>query len=593
MWKSEEKRIADLTAQLDSTLPAERDAALIALADFSHRSEVRKLFAARAETDPDPDVRYHARRLHAAVGAVFVSPPAPAVIDYLKTFRQSKRCDEEAFANLMKAEEPATRLQTMLVTAEMPVPGVVDLIVPHLKTEQDPWVLAAGVAAVGILGSAVNLPDITPFLRHESPRVIANAVSAAYSLAPDEAFPLATPLLVHVDNRVQGNVLMILLEKDRERFVGHLRLMASSRREAYRATALNCLKEMEPQVIAELALEMFQSEETSSLVSKEVEYLAENAGDGAVPALVQVAGRRPQRVPQVTLILERMAARLSWEPGVLEKHVARITELAKGPPPAMAVKEKPSLTKKLNLMQGTSPTRLLPALSGEEAPRPPLKGPAWLKPQVAIPAGGAALLALLCVGMLVRSRSHEAKVRELTVRSSLVVDEVKGGGEVSSASQPPTLIHADDKLEPPFSIKQGPQGRTTLRTHWKGKLTILGTANCQIEEIQIAPDKLDVARCRLILQQGTVMVDLKKSQMLVDIALPRGTRVMSSKGLYKVSREDHVATVTVRTGAVKVVGSPTDPKKSVIVHPDQRLVIPANVDWTPPVYDHSPETFWK
>lgn len=323
----EVQRIKDLVGQLSSPLPADRAAALTALSDFVHHPDVRRIVRVCADQDADPDVRYQARQIQAACEQVFTPTPSAAVLGFAKACKDAGKCDLEALDTLLKSDDPATRLAAVLTTIRVGGDGLADRLVPHLTREKDHWVLAAIVTGIGVLGNQDHVRALLPYLRHESPRVVANAVSAIYQLSPETAFQLAAPLLAHQDNRVQGNVLMILAERDSERCVTHLRLMASSRRDAYRSTALFCLKQVEPAVAAEIALEMLVSEDVDSLARQEAALLAATCSEQALPALTQLAVKRPERRPLFRAVLEGMAKRLNWPDDAIEKHEGRVKEL--------------------------------------------------------------------------------------------------------------------------------------------------------------------------------------------------------------------------------------------------------------------------
>lgn len=326
---TEEKRIADLLEQFGSPLAAERDAALQALSDFVHTPQVQQVVRLASETDPDSDVRYRARQLYSSAASYFKKPAHPEVVAYLRSYQETRRIDLAALQQLQTNEDPAIRLQGIVVTLQMDGKEVVEPLLSIMEKEKDPWVLAGLIATVGKFGDAGHLPTISRFFNHESPRVVANAVSAAYSLSPEETFPLAVPLLSHQDHRVQANVLLILAERDQERFIGHLRLMAGSRKEAMRASALHCMRQVKSSSIEQILLEMFITERTTALVEKESQLLSEIATETSIPGLIRFAASKPEKVEPVRSILEATAKRLQWPEGLLESRIQEIQTLSK------------------------------------------------------------------------------------------------------------------------------------------------------------------------------------------------------------------------------------------------------------------------
>jgi HEAT repeat protein len=379
----EDRRIGELLGQLAAPLPAERDAALIALVDFIHRRMVRVAIAETSEKDPDPDVRYHARRICATIDDLFKSTPAPEVVAFVQRLRESGRLDVAEFHALMASTDPSVSLSTIVSVIGLQPPGLIDQLLPLLEKHQDPWVLASIIAAIGVAGTSQHFPAILPYFQHSSPRVLANTVSAAYALAPVEAFPLAAPLLSNPDNRVQGCVLMILAQKDPERCRSHIQLMANSRRESYRATALHLLKELGSPGAAAVAYEMFLSEDVNSLAGEEAALLGALAGVDAVPGLVQLAAHKPQRRSQVQSIIEQLAARYGWAPDTLRHQLARIDELCREPRKEAPRDQDVTLTGKIQMAR---------ANTGKDARANAHQR--WLRPAAFVSGAGLLLLAV-------------------------------------------------------------------------------------------------------------------------------------------------------------------------------------------------------
>lgn len=326
---TEEKRVVALLDQFRSPLAVERDGALQALADFIHQPAVQQVVREASDNDPDPDVRYRARQLYATAASYFKKPAHSDVVSYLKHFQETKQVDLNRLKSLLAQDDPAIRLQAVVVTLQMQGDGLIETLLPYFDTETDPWVLAGIVAAIGKFGNANQLASVAKLFSHQSPRVVANAVSAAYTLDRESAFPLVAPLLAHRDHRVLANVLVILSDRDKERYIGHLRLMASSRKEALRASAIYCMRQAPLDQVEDILLDMFMTERLPGLIEKQASLLGDIASPGAVPSLIRLAGTRSEKDGPVRSILAKMAERLQWTPEVLADHLAKIEDTAK------------------------------------------------------------------------------------------------------------------------------------------------------------------------------------------------------------------------------------------------------------------------
>lgn len=75
-----------------------------------------------------------------------------------------------------------------------------------LASEQNPFIRATLIVAVGKLGSKQNMDALTPFLNDADVRVVANAVEALEALGNPKCVESLLTVMSHPDNRVRANV---------------------------------------------------------------------------------------------------------------------------------------------------------------------------------------------------------------------------------------------------------------------------------------------------------------------------------------------------------------------------------------------------
>lgn len=80
----------------------------------------------------------------------------------------------------------------------------------QLPYEEDPYIRATYVSAIGRLGDESNMSDIISFLSDPDFRVLANAVEALERLGNPQCVEALVKLISHKDNRVRANVIKAL-----------------------------------------------------------------------------------------------------------------------------------------------------------------------------------------------------------------------------------------------------------------------------------------------------------------------------------------------------------------------------------------------
>lgn len=208
---------------------------------------------------------------------------------------------------------------------------------------------------------------------------------------------------------------------------------------------------------------------------------------------------------------------------------------------------------------------------------------------VAVTAVAAVVLGV--GGFFYHQHQQELRATELARRTELIVTEVKGDVEYSTATTPFVPLKVDTHFSESFTVKQGANARCTVATSLpRSRLVVIDKAQVEIQKPRA--DSHDGATPLYVtanVKLGTLMCDFKKGEPKLEIKLPQDVVLRGQTGMYKVVVEDPgVSTVLVRESLVKVSG-----KKDVLVRLDQRLQINASGDWEKPSKFQTPETVWK
>jgi len=206
----------------------------------------------------------------------------------------------------------------------------------------------------------------------------------------------------------------------------------------------------------------------------------------------------------------------------------------------------------------------------------------------------AVLIVVLGVGGVTYVHHRdEARGVELAKRTELAVGELKGEVQFSTATAPFAPLKTGDRMAEAFTITMPARGRAVLSTSLAGsRIVVMEKANVELQRPQVHEgEPLDRLYLTALLKQGTVMCEFRKGEPRFEIKLPQSVTVRCGNGLYKVVVEENgTATVLVREGRVKVIGSD---KKEALVKVDERAVISATGECAKPANFPTPETVWR
>ncbi|MBI2945905.1 MAG: HEAT repeat domain-containing protein [Candidatus Wallbacteria bacterium] len=286
---------------LDSLSAAQserRREAVAALRDFPEYPDARTAALRLSEADPDPDVRFEARR----TAGFLPRSQAPAVD--LGTAGPAA-----ALAASLAATDPGVRREALAAATRQTAPEMAAVVADHLKREDDSFALAQAVTLLAATGRREHAALLEPFLAHPSCRVVANAVEAIAHLAGELPLSLLLPLLESSDNRVRANALMTAVGARRPPVLDHLARMAASERESMRASALYCIERVEDPKVEAIAFEMLKRESAPELLWKVTTLLARVATQRLVPELEAMRDGDAARQGYAVYLLQAIAGR--------------------------------------------------------------------------------------------------------------------------------------------------------------------------------------------------------------------------------------------------------------------------------------------
>lgn len=317
--------LPELVARLSSDDAEARRAAVVELARRNDPDLLQHL--APLTSDPDASVRYYAKKAVASLAgarrdaAIPAAPPVAAMSD-------------RARARI----ESIGKLVDSLAREELPV------LKAQLAVEEDRYVRATLVKAVGALGAAEDASAVLPFLKDPDARVVANAVEALDMLGDGAARAAMLDLLAHPDTRVRGTLAQALWNYSGKDLVGatllldRLRGMAESEKPWDRESAVFVLARIgTPEALALLSPALADPEEHIRRMAREALDKAgvAPASPAAAPSREAVAAKpaRPAAPPRRTVHVDAQWKSLMEEPpaGMFARALRRVYDPERPP----------------------------------------------------------------------------------------------------------------------------------------------------------------------------------------------------------------------------------------------------------------------
>lgn len=264
-----------LEKDFESPNPEVRKGAIFALGRLGSGAWVLDLLRRVAASDPDPEVRFSAKKaLNYWEGVLQSAGEAPRPPE-IRT--PEGELDLEALRQALQSVRASDQISAVIESVRIGDPRALEPLRELTETEGDPWVLSMGVKALGSLGDEAEIPRVRAFLEHENHRVIANAIEALELLADPELAARVEPFLESEDNRVRANAVMALGPLEPELAFSTLSRMARDHRPWMRASAIFCLKLWNEARAVDLLLEICENEHSEDLLGQTLDALVANA----------------------------------------------------------------------------------------------------------------------------------------------------------------------------------------------------------------------------------------------------------------------------------------------------------------------------
>ncbi len=303
-----------LREDFTSPNPEVRKAAIYALGRLGTGPEVLVVLRNVAAGDEDPEVRYTAKK----------------ALNYWEGVLGDTRTDESTrlelkwpdgslnsvkLAEALSSPRPGHQIAALIEAARIGDAAGLAPIRQLVAREQDPWVIAMAVKALGSLGDPTDVQTLAGFLGHKNQRVVANAIEALEMLGDPELPARLTGFLGSEDNRVRANAVKAIFPHEPDRAFRALEDMARNQRPWMRASAIYCLKVLDDPRCEPLLLEMLEREYATDLVKELLEALVAQGTESAVGTLGALAeaseGDRQKSLRTAwDLLLQRLGTRL-------------------------------------------------------------------------------------------------------------------------------------------------------------------------------------------------------------------------------------------------------------------------------------------
>ncbi|MDD2717952.1 MAG: HEAT repeat domain-containing protein [Candidatus Wallbacteria bacterium] len=225
---------------------------LIQVKDVDNRDRV-KLLKEVTINEQDPELRALARKyldIFSAEMELTVMPPAEILKEELKEDDDilSTGTAQEKINFLKQVGAGSRRIQSWR-------------LLKNLENEQDVYILATLISALGKVGEKKDAPSLIRFLKHTDSRVRANTVDSLTILQDEESYQHVVPLLSDPDARVKANAARLLTGTGLEKAIEIFRLMIQSGKVHEIESAIFSLR----QINAPLAEELLQEAESQLL----------------------------------------------------------------------------------------------------------------------------------------------------------------------------------------------------------------------------------------------------------------------------------------------------------------------------------------
>jgi len=289
-----------------------------------------------ADSDPVPALQVLARQAYANVCDRIQKKQGPT--SPVAEEGAPDRLDVERFARWLSDPSPIHRLHAVLGAVAIKDPRMRDPLLAHLDSEEDDWVLASMVKAIGLCGDATHVVRIQRFLEVESrPRLVANTIEAIAMLDPACGSSLFFPFLDSNDTRVQASAAVAFFSRDRGVALDTLKKMAFSPQARSRGAAIHCLCRLDDPDAQDILMAMLANETHFHLAERITVHFS-NHGDLRTGGKALRLSQLHARVPG-SYAYRRIAAAIGERLGASE---AQMKAAVAGPLPDLFLRSSPT-----------------------------------------------------------------------------------------------------------------------------------------------------------------------------------------------------------------------------------------------------------
>lgn len=307
-----DRTIPEYVDMLQSSDPDERREAVVFLTRHNDPEMLRHIEPLAA--DPDAAVRYYVKKSLASLQArarQTSEPPAPKI----------DRGAREQIEAIQAIVEAGDREQ-------------VEVLSGQLAIEENRFVRATLIKALGQLGDVRVASLLVPHLKDEDSRVVANTVEALEQIGDPESQVAMLELLTHPDTRVKGNVAKALWTCSRTDTIGstlildRLREMLESDKPWYRESAVFVLGRIGTgKALSLVRIALGDADDHIRTLAEEI--IAEKSGDestgsSTTPAAAPVKVPAPVREERLERLVHVTSGHDNADEGLLAVWLRRI-----------------------------------------------------------------------------------------------------------------------------------------------------------------------------------------------------------------------------------------------------------------------------
>ncbi|PCJ20108.1 MAG: hypothetical protein COB02_05780 [Candidatus Cloacimonadota bacterium] len=266
-----------LLTELKSDNVDQRRSALIQLIQKFKGFEVEKLVYEMVLKEPDPELKYLARKAYSRLQANSKkksnnkTSDVKALVD--KLLNQSEEKRKEVYQRVLSSDNDLLKMELLNrifrdIKAHEEKDSITKLIKSNLSNCKTPDLIPVLIQALGIFGTEKEITIIQKYLHHSDARVVANAVESLDFIGVDYSASMVNHLLSHEDNRVRGNAIKLIFQSNPEKGIQEITKLSKSNKAWMRATALYCIKSLDFENKPELLLEMLENEWDNEIKDK-------------------------------------------------------------------------------------------------------------------------------------------------------------------------------------------------------------------------------------------------------------------------------------------------------------------------------------